>query len=38
MVFSGVANCFDALTVKQWEIMINNEVLLFSAINEETCI
>ena len=29
------ANCLDALTVKQCEIMINN-VLLFSAINEET--
>ena len=24
------ANWFDSLTVKQWEIMINNDVLLFS--------
>ena len=30
------ANWFDTLTVKQWEIMINNDVLLFSATNEET--
>ena len=28
------ANWFDTLTVKQWEIMINN-VLLFSVTNEE---
>ena len=28
------ANWFDTLTVKQWEIMINN-VLLFSLTNEE---
>ena len=25
------ANLFDTLTVKQWEIMINSDVLLFSA-------
>ena len=25
------AECFDTLTVKQWEIMINNDLLLFSA-------
>ena len=30
------ANWFDTLTVKQWEIMINNDVLLFSATNEKT--
>ena len=30
------ANWFDTLTVKQWEIMINNDVSLFSATNEET--
>ena len=30
------ANWFDTQTVKQWEIMINNDVLLFSATNEET--
>ena len=30
------ANWFDTLTVKQWEIMINNDVLLFSPPNEET--
>ena len=30
------ANWFDTLTVKQWEIMINNDVLLVSATNEET--
>ena len=30
------ANWFDTLTVKQWEVMINNDVLLFSATNEET--
>ena len=30
------ANWFDTLTVKQWEIMINNDVLLFSATNEDT--
>ena len=30
------ANWFDPLTVKQWEIMINNDVSLFSATNEET--
>ena len=30
------ANWFDTLTVKQWEIMINHDVLLFSATNEET--
>ena len=29
-------NWFDTLTVKQWEVMINNDVLLFSATNEET--
>ena len=29
------ANWFDTLTVKQW-VMINNDVLLFSATNEET--
>ena len=29
------ANWFDTLTVKQWEVMINNDVLLFSATNEE---
>ena len=27
------ANWFDTLTVKQWEIMINNHVLLFSTTN-----
>ena len=30
------ANWFGTLTVKQWEIMINNDVLLISANNEET--
>ena len=30
------ANWFDKLTVKQWEIMIDNDVLLFSATNKET--
>ena len=30
------ANWFGTLTVKQWEIMINNDVLLISATNEET--
>ena len=30
------ANWFDTLTVKKWEIMINNDVSLFSATNEET--
>ena len=30
------ANWFDTLTVKQWEIMMNNDVLMFSATNEET--
>ena len=30
------ANWLDTLTVKQWEITINNDVLLFSATNEET--
>ena len=30
------ANWFDTLTVKQWEIMINNDVLLFFASNDET--
>ena len=30
------ANWFDTLTVKQWEIMINKDVSLFSATNEET--
>ena len=30
------ANWFDTLTVKQWEIMINNDVLLLFATNEET--
>ena len=30
------ANWFDTLTVKQWEVMINNDVSLFSATNEET--
>ena len=29
------ANWFDTLTVKQWEVMINNDVLLFSATNED---
>ena len=27
---------FDTLTVKQWEIMVSNDVLLFSSTNEET--
>ena len=31
-----IPNWFDTLTVKQWEIMINNDVLLFSVTNEET--
>ena len=30
------ANWFDTLTVKQWKIMINNDVLLFSPTNEAT--
>ena len=30
------ANFLDTLTVKQWEIMMNNDVLLFSATNEDT--
>ena len=30
------ANCFDTLTVKQWGIMVNNDVLLFSVTYEET--
>ena len=30
------ANWFDTLTVKQREIMINNDVSLFSATSEET--
>ena len=30
------ANWFDALTGKQWEIMIINDVPLFSATNEDT--
>ena len=30
------ANWFDTRTVKQWEIMINNDVLLLSATNQET--
>ena len=30
------ANWFDTLTVRQREIMINNDVLSFSATNEET--
>jgi len=30
------ANWFDTLTVKQWKIMMNNDVLLFSATNEGT--
>ena len=30
------ANWFDTLAVKQWEIMINKDMLLFSVINEET--
>ena len=30
------ANWFDTLTVKQWEIIINNDVLLFSATHKET--
>ena len=30
------ANSRDTLTVKQWEIMISNDVLLFSATTEET--
>ena len=30
------ANWFGTLTVKQLEIVINNDVLLFSATNEET--
>ena len=29
------ANWFDTLTVKQWEVMINNDVLLFSVTNED---
>ena len=29
-------NWFDTLTMKQWEIMINNAVLLSSATSEET--
>ena len=29
-------NIFDTLTVKQCEIMINDDVLLYSATNEET--
>ena len=30
------ANWFDTLTLKQWEITINSDVLLFSATNQET--
>ena len=30
------ANWFDTLTVKQWKIMRNNDVLLFSATYKET--
>ena len=30
------ANWSDTLTVKQWEMMINNDVLMFSATNEDT--
>ena len=30
------ANWFDNITVKQWEIMIDNDLLLFSATNKET--
>ena len=30
------ANWFDTLAVKQWEIMINKDVLLVSVTNEET--
>ena len=30
------ANWRDTLTVKQWEIMISNDVLLFSVTNEKT--
>ena len=30
------ANWFDTLTVKQWGIMINNDLLLFSVTYEET--
>ena len=30
------ANSRDTLTVKQWEIMISNDVLLFPATTEET--
>ena len=30
------ANWFDTLAVKQREIIINNDVLLFSVTNEET--
>ena len=30
------ANCFDTLTVKQWGIMVNNVVILFSVTYEET--
>ena len=30
------ANWFDTLAVKQQEIIINNDVLLFSVTNEET--
>ena len=30
------ANWFDTLTVKQWEIMINNDVSLSSVTNGET--
>ena len=29
------ANWFGTLTMKRWEIMINNDVLLFSATNEK---
>ena len=32
----SAANWFDNLAVKQREIIINNDVLLFSVTNEET--
>ena len=34
--FTSALYWFDTLTVKQWEIMLNSDVLLFSAIKEET--
>ena len=30
------ANWLDTLTVKQWKVMINNDVFIFSGMNEET--